>query len=517
MAGRLVGYAAALGAVGLVSAFIGLVLARVHVANISMLYLLAVFASAILFGSGPAVLASVAAFLTFDWFFVEPYYTFTVADPEEWIALVFFLATALVTGQLAAALRRWTDEARQREREAAVLYDVVRVLNGPDLERALQAVVERLRRELGLAAVLVRLRVGDYFSAQAQAGEAAAVARARSLPTTGGQMLPLAGARDGAPRRWVRVVTPRPPGEVARGSDVVRVVPVQVPAGRAGEILLVREPNDRPFSAADDRLLRATAAQVAAAAERARLQREATEAEVLRRTDKLKSALINAVSHDVRTPLASIMTAAGSLKQDDVSWTPEERREFAEDIEHETRRLNRIFGNLLDLSRMEGGSLRPEKGWYDVGALVDDVVGRLRPVTARHRVLVDVPEDLPPAHLDATEVDQVLSNLIENAAKYTPPGTEIAVRARRDGPNLRVEVADRGPGIPPSALPHLFEPFYRGSTSSKGLGLGLTIARGLVEAHGGRLWAENRSDGGARFVLELPIGADAQPRMAEAS
>jgi two-component system sensor histidine kinase KdpD len=153
--------------------------------------------------------------------------------------------------------------------------------------------------------------------------------------------------------------------------------------------------------------------------------------------------------------------------------------------------------------------LRPEKGWYDLAALIDDVVGRLRPITTRHSVTLDVEEDLPPVPLDYVEIDQVLSNLIENATKYAPAGTEILVRARRADHLVRVEVADQGPGIAASSLPHLFDPFVRvdlGGPRAKGLGLGLALARGLVEAHGGRIWAENRLQGGALFVMTLPLG-----------
>jgi two-component system, OmpR family, sensor histidine kinase KdpD len=214
------------------------------------------------------------------------------------------------------------------------------------------------------------------------------------------------------------------------------------------------------------------------------------------------------VSHDLRTPLASIIASAGSLRQDDVNWTNDDRHEFIRTIEHEAGRLNAIIGNLLDLSRMEAGILRPEKGWYDLGALVDDVLGRLRPITARHDVEVDIPEDLPPIELDYVEVDEILTNLIENAVKYTPPGGEIRVAARQAPGEVEVEVADRGPGVPPDALPRLFDPFYRTEDARrqrKGTGLGLAVAKGLVEAHGGRIRGENRAGGGARFVFTLPL------------
>jgi two-component system sensor histidine kinase KdpD len=283
-----------------------------------------------------------------------------------------------------------------------------------------------------------------------------------------------------------------------------------------GTIALVRERGGPGFRAVDNRLLLAVAAQLGLAVERERLRREAMETEVLRRTDELKTALLNAVSHDLRTPLASIIASAGSLRQRDVAWTEQDQQEFAEAIEQEARRLNRIVGNLLDLSRIEAGSLRPAADWYDVGALIDDVVGRLRPITAQHRVSVDVPEDLPPVQLDYVEIDQVLSNLIENAAKYSPPGGEIDIAAHRRESEVQIRVADRGPGVPAAAISRVFDPFYRidgtghGDGSGPrpgGTGFGLAVARGLVEAHRGRIWVENRPGGGACFTFTLPLHA----------
>ena len=284
-------------------------------------------------------------------------------------------------------------------------------------------------------------------------------------------------------------------------------MPVRVGDRRLGAVLLV-QPSEH-FESADDRLVSAAATQIGLAAERDRLNKEATEAEILRRTDQLRAALLNAVSHDLRTPLATIIASAGSLRQQDVAWTADDRQGFAQAIEEQAERLNRLVGNLLDLSRIEGGILRPQKNWHDLGLLVDDVVRRLASVTLRHRITVSVPDDLPPVLLDAVEIDEVLSNLVENAAKYSPADTEIRIEVRREGESVRVVVADRGAGIPADALAHLFDPFYRvmdGQPRPQGLGLGLAIVKGLVEAHGGRVKAENRGGGGARFVFTLPVG-----------
>jgi two-component system sensor histidine kinase KdpD len=506
--------------VALVSVLIGLVLGRMPIANISMLYLIAVLAVAVIFGSWPAVVASVAAFLAFDFFFVEPLHTFTVSDPEEWVSLLLFLLTAIVTGQLAASQRRRAQEAEQREHEAVVLYDVVRLITEPELQQALREVAERLRCELDLAAVAIeasdttgsttRVAVGEdeaLHIIQVARGEPAQVLAKGPAPT---------GAARGAPGRWVRISpTSRRRALAAGERSRLRLVPLSVQERRIGALLLVSRTGALAFGQADDRLLSAVAAQIGVAVERARLRREATDAEILRRTDELKTALLNAVSHDLRTPLASIIASAGSLLQDDVDWTLEERREFAQAIEEEAQRLNRIVGNLLDLSRLEGGSLRPERGWYDLGALLDDVVGRLRPLTAKHGVTVSVPENLPPIHLDYVEIDQVLTNLIENAVKYTPAGAPIEVTVRQDPGEVRVIVADRGSGIPEAALPHLFESFYRvdtGGPRPQGQGVGLAVVKGLVEAHGGRIQAANRAGGGAAFTFTLPLEDAPEPQ-----
>jgi two-component system sensor histidine kinase KdpD len=272
---------------------------------------------------------------------------------------------------------------------------------------------------------------------------------------------------------------------------------------------LAAERGSQP-TASGNRLLEAVSAQLWGAVERARLRDEANAAEVLRRTDQLKSALLDAVSHDLRTPLASILASAGSLQQRDVEWGEEERSAFAEAIEQEAGRLDRIVGNLLDLSRLESGTLEPDRGWYEPAALINEVAARLRPLVAPHALTLDLPDELPPVHVDYSEVDQVLTNLIENAAKYSPLEAEITVSATVREGALLVNVADGGPGISAEAMPRLFEPFFRATGVQRGgSGLGLAVARGLVEAHGGRIWAENRPQGGASFSFEIPAAAGA--------
>jgi two-component system sensor histidine kinase KdpD len=459
------GYVLTLVVVALVTVVIGELLHLRSLGTLPMLYLLAVLIAAIRYGRGPAIAASIASFLAYDFFYVEPVHTLTITVPDEWLALALFLIVAILTAQLAAREREQGEEAKRRAREAILLRGIgVTVAESePDWVGGLRAVEARLRAEFDLDTAAVVL------------GEVAAGAL-----TTG--------------------------DEEEHGR-----FPLLVPGGdRIGLLRVTRSGERGELTAEEQQLLGAVATQLASMLERLRLRREANEAEALRRTDELKSALLNAVSHDLRTPIASILASAGSLLQCDVDWTEEERDDFARAIVEESERLNSIVGNLLDLSRIEGGSLRPDKSWHDLHALIAAVVRRIGPRYPRHFFAIDVPDTLPPLYIDWVEIDQTLSNLIENAAKYSPPETKVWIAARADGNMVRVQVADRGPGLPPAALPNLFTPFYRvigpsGQAPTKGIGLGLAVARGLVEAHGGTIMVRNRDDGGALFTFTLPI------------
>lgn len=478
-----------------------------------LVYLLAVLGVSVVAGRAAGVAAAIGSLLALDFFTVEPRFSLTITDPNEWIALGAFLVVALVTSELAASQRERILDAESREQEARLLHDLTDLLAWRSFADALAAVSERLRVELDAEAVRITLAQHGALAQTAEAGTAAGIAALRSLPgsmTVLGEGQPASAHQSGAPGRWVRVLPAhRPQGDlprniariaIRRDEEVVGHLQVQ---WRAGVV-----PGHRQA-----RLLDTTADQLASATERERLRGRALDAELFRRTSELRSALLDAVSHDLRTPLSGIIGSAGSMLQSEVEWSAEERREFLETIVQEAGRLNRIVGNLLDLSRIQAGSLVPARDWHDPALLLRESLDRLGGATREHVLDVDVPNDLPPVFLDPVEVDQVVANLVENAAKYAPAGTTIRVVARVEDGDLRVSVEDEGPGVARDALPSLFEPFYRGPTAraGSGSGVGLAVARGLVEAHGGSIEAANRNGRGARFSFRIP----SQPLHAE--
>ncbi|HEY7624054.1 MAG TPA: DUF4118 domain-containing protein [Candidatus Limnocylindria bacterium] len=501
---RLLPYVAAVVAVAATTALINVVRSWAAVANISMIYLVAVLVVAVAYGRGAAIVASVLSFVAFDWFFVPPTHQLVVSDPQELLSLALYLLTAVVTGTLAARERARADEAEHREQDAKILYQAAFLMGEPDLERALNAVAEHLRASLDLDALAIEADAKALPRPAVAARDQAARDALRRTDTE----LRLHDTGGGA--RRIRLVGP----DLHRsGQSRARVIPIVAAGERVGRLrILPRAGAPEPGTEAQ-RVLAIAAVQLGLTIERGRFRQEATEAEVLRRADELKTELLHAVSHELRTPLASILASAGSLRQDDVAWTDRERDEFAGAIQDEAMRLDRVVGNLLDLSRIENGTLVPHKTWHDVGALVEDVAGRMRPVTAGHPVRLDVPEDLPPVELDYVEIGQVLSNLVENAAKFSPRGSEIGIRVAPSDGDVRFEVRDHGPGIAATDAGRIFEPFVRlarAGQGPRGVGLGLAIAKRLVEAHAGAIWIDPAVTDGTRIVFTLPRHGDAR-------
>jgi two-component system sensor histidine kinase KdpD len=509
------GYALAVAAVALGSLAI-VVLGQVWQGGVSlaMAYLPAVLGVAALAGRGPAVVASVLAFLAFDFLFVDPRHTFTISDPGEWLSLLLFLLTALVTGQLAAMLRRQAQAAEQQAREMTTLYDLSQALTvAVGLEPTLTAITDRVVAVFSVrscaallpgpdGALTVAAATGDLRPADVSGRDVQAIAQ-RVLAD--GQPIGL-GARA---VRW-QVGGQPPPGRRAL------YVPLRAGGQTVGVLRVGARADSIAFSAAEERTLATFAAQAALAITRARLAEEATRAEIARRGDELKSALLSSVSHDLRTPLASIKTAVTSLLQPGVEWREADRREFLTAIDEEADRLNRLVANLLDLSRIEAGTLRPDADWNALDEVIVRVVRRLAPRLADHPVALALPDETPLARFDEVHLEQVLTNLLENAAKYSPAGAPIEVGLRVGAATLEATVADHGPGIPAWERERVFDRFYRlrrDGQRATGAGLGLAIVRGLVEANGGRVWVEEAPGGGAAFRLALPL-ADGAPARA---
>jgi len=494
-------------------AVVSLVLAAAErvaeVTGLAVLYIVAVIVAAIVAGRAAAVVAAVGAFLAFDVLFIEPRYTLTVENPAEWVTLLVLLSTGLVTGQLAALVRRRTEEALANERASAVLYSVAHAISTDSLERAIDAVAAILCE--AVRAEGVRVELPNVEGVSAEAGDARALEHLRRTGAFGDVHILGADSVQAArfrPRRWIATRT----GLRRRGAPVFDVYHVRITPGDNAYLAVAVPSGSPPLDAVTQRLLLTAAAEIGEAAERRRLRREAMEVEALRRADELRAMLLNTVSHDLRTPLAAIVAAADSLRSE-IDWSDAERAEFLDDIADEARRLDQMVRHLLDLSRIESGSLRLALDWYDPADVVGETVARLRDELTGRQISLHVPPDAASALLDPVAIGEVVANLVENACRHTPVETPVDVTIEDSPDALRIVVSDSGPGIPAEVLPHLFEPFARarGLRDRRGTGLGLAVAKALAEALGGTLTATNRAEGGARFVVALPRSAASAP------
>ncbi|HVA90901.1 MAG TPA: ATP-binding protein, partial [Chloroflexota bacterium] len=468
-------------------------------------------------GPGAGTLVSCAAVAAWDWFFIPPLHRMTIGSARDLLALVVFLAVALLIGYLSTVAQRRAQDAVRRARSSEALYDLsMALIAHRQLDLMLPELTKRLREtfDLEACAVLLPMPDGAGWHTVGIAGRLPADLRIeenRSLAATvshvhaQGKESVLGHVRRG-PGRSDRMVRPRP------GEERARLLPLRVGARAIGVLELVSQPGRR-LDPEREHLLTTFANGATIALEQARLMREEQTTTLVRESDRLKSALLSSVSHDLRTPLAGIKAAASSLLQDDVVWNEEDRHAFLIDIDHEADRLSRLVSNLLDLSRIEAGAIKPVLAWEDVDELIDRVLRRMGPLLAAHPVARQVISDLPQVRLDAVQIEQVLTNLLENAAKYSPSSAPITVAARiiADQPDreaLEIAVSDHGKGIPPEEGERIFDTFYRvaeGTRGVNGAGMGLAIVKGLVEAHGGKVRVESGPDHGSIFTVCLPL------------
>ena len=483
----------------------------VGVPNASAVYLAAVVVTALVAGTSGAIVAAIAAFLLYDYLFIEPVYTFTVADPGEWLNLVLLLFIGIVVGQLAALQRARTETARAREREARALFQVSRALaTRASTPAVLPTIAGILLEETAMTRVWIALGTDD-----AQERVAADTAPDQR-PTTPGIQLVLQRMPGDTPARWVRV---HQPGTRKGGGSGLEACRVRIEGGtRAlGSIWALRDRGRDQPDQTETRLLSAAADQIGQALAHDRLAAESRAAEIARQSDALKSALLQSVSHDLRTPLATIRAAAGTLRPG-TGLSADDQLESVEAIDREVEYLNRLVTNLLDLSRIEAGALRAERDVYELDDLVGRTIDRLRARLGDRPLTVDLAA--PPVVVDPVFLDEAVTNALENAIKYAPAEAPIRVIARPVPGEARVmlTVEDAGPGVPDATLPLLFDKFYRvpgtPGGSRSGSGIGLAVVRGLVEAMDGRVEARRSELGGLAIDIDLPVAAAPEPASA---
>jgi two-component system, OmpR family, sensor histidine kinase KdpD len=460
-------------------------------ANLIMVYLMGVVLVATRYGRGPSVLASVLSVAAFDFFFVPPYLSFAVSDIEYLLTFAVMLVVALTISGLAVRTKQQAELARHQERRTAVLYALSREL--------------ATHRGLATLTQLAVQHVREVF--ESQAAIFVADLNKRLVLQRVEQLFFEFDPKESGVAQWVFEHGERagPGSDTLPGASAL-YLPLVGSRGPIGVLAVRPTPATRFLDQEQLHLLEVLANQIALALERARLAEEAQRAHVSVETERMRNAILSSVSHDLRTPLATITGAASGLLEEKDQLGPAARHELAKSIYNEAHRLDRLVRNLLAMTRLESGAVQLQKEWHPFEEIVGAALARLESRLNEHQVRTDFKPDLPLMLLDGVLMEQVLINLLENALKYAPPSTAIELSATVSGQELDFEIADRGPGIPPGDEQRIFDKFYRaGPAREGGVGLGLTICRGIIEAHGGRIWVEKRRGGGAVFRFTLPI------------
>jgi two-component system sensor histidine kinase KdpD len=501
-------YAMGVLAVAVCTALAWLMFPYFALAILIMVYLLGVVIVAARCGRGPSILATVLSVAAFDFFFVQPYLTFAVSDAEYLVTFAVMLAVGLVISTLTVQLRQQATFARLREQRISALYAMSREFASTrGIKKVLRTAVQNINQTFDGQVVILLPNAAERLQPWGEvAGWWGEGVNERTVfaPDT----------HDQGVAQWVY-----DHGQMAgMGTDTLAgaralYLPLIASRGTIG-VLGVRPTQPRRFLAPEQlHLLETFANQAALALERVALTKEAQHAQVQAETERMRSTLLSSVSHDLRTPLAVITGATSSLIEGATTLEPVTRVELAQTAYDEAERLNRLVGNLLDMTRLESGAVQVQKEWQPLEEVVGAALTRLDERLREHPVTVSLPPDGPLAPLDSVLIEQVLINLLENAIKYTPSGSPIEISATRARDAVTVTIADRGPGIPPGDVQRVFDKFYRARSGdgSGGVGLGLTICRGIVEAHGGRIWVENRPGGGAAFRFTLPLEGTPPP------
>ncbi|MBZ5762645.1 sensor histidine kinase KdpD [Rhizobium sp. VS19-DR104.2] len=470
------------------------------VRNLALVFLMAVLTSAVMHGLRPALYSSVLGSLAFNFFFLPPRYTFTISDPESVLALFFFFGVAIIASNLTATVQRQAAAARHRARTTEDLYLFSKKLAGTGtLDDVLWATAFQLASMLKVRVVLLLPEDGTI------------AVKAGYPPDDTLDEADIAAARWAWDHNHA----------AGRGADTLPgakrlYVPLRTGRSAVGVIGLDSDRRDGPLLTPEQqRLLDALADQAALAIERIQLVGDVDRAKLAVEADRLRSALLTSISHDLKTPLAAILGAAGTLRDYLDSMTAEDRADLLSTIVDESERLNRFIANLLDMTRIGSGAMEPNSALYFIEDIVGSALRRSAKILAHHQTQLQIAADLPMVRVDPVLLEQVFFNLLDNAAKYAPEGSTISIRSWANPYNVFVEVADEGPGIPGDDLERVFDTFYRvrkGDQVRAGTGLGLSICRGFVEAMGGTVTAANRIDrAGAAFTIRLPRAIDAHP------
>jgi len=472
----------------------GLLLDRVlDIGNIALVFLVAVLASALSFGIGAALFASVLSALVLNFFFLEPLYTLNISDPTSAVALAFFLGVAFVASNLTARVQRQAAAVRRRARTTEDLYLFSRKLAGTGtLDDVLWATAYQIASMLKVRVVLL-LPEGDGIAVRVGYPPEDEIDEA-----------------DIAAARWAWE-NDRAAG---RGADTLPgakrlYLPLRTGRTAVGVIGLDNDKQGPLFTPEERRLLDALTDQAAIAIERIQLVADVDRANLAAEADKLRSALLTSISHDLKTPLASIMGAAGTLRDFQADLPEPDKVELLATVIDESERLNRFIANLLDMTRIESGASVPNAALYYIGDVAGTALQRAAKMLAAHRIETEIPPELPMVNIDPVLFEQVLFNLLDNAGKYAPIGSTVRLAARAEARAVVLQVIDEGPGIPPEDLERIFDSFYRVRKADQqraGTGLGLSICRGFIEAMGGTIVAANRTDrSGAVFTIRMPL------------
>jgi two-component system, OmpR family, sensor histidine kinase KdpD len=489
-------YIASLVLVGIITAFNALFLRELEPTNLVMFYLAAVVVSAVYLGRGPSMLASLASVLVFDFFFIHPQYSFAVTDTEYIVTFVALLAVGLIISSSASLLRDQVDQLKKREINA----------------RAINALSKDLTAAVGIGRVLdiVERKISQTFDCEVAILLPEGPDLAVRVSTEGLEL----DENELAVAEWTyHNRQPAGHGTETLPAAGIRCLPLETSHGIVG-VLGVRSTGDIRFSDFNNRLLLENFANLAAIAiERALFAEQASQADSLRVTENLQSALLNSISHELRTPLASIMGVLTSLEEDETHsgrenrLSHETRLELMHSASEQTRQLNHLVGNLLDMTRIQSGSVSLKQTPVDILDLIGAILNQMESRLQGHQVEVCIPESFPSIRVDTVLFGQAINNLLDNAAKFSPDNSRITIEAIQTNEEIQISVRDHGSGVPANELDRIFDKFFRGSNPGlvNGTGLGLSICHGIVEAHKGRIWAENCEGGGLKVTIALPL------------